>query len=138
MSTTEGLRAALSHACSEVAILFMSETIPKSRDEYFAKGKLGDNGKGAVYAYFDCQGTALYIGESSRPIKRRMHDQRSPHKSAEWWVRWEFVRFMQVHNRTDRLVLELLLILSLRPIFNAKPGPRELTKMFDNEIGPLW
>lgn len=130
----EILRKSLAQASSNAKELFFDKAQPKTREQYFAKAQLGDDGCGAVYAYFDRHGNALYVGEAGRPIKRRMHDQTSPHKKAEWWESWESIRFLQIHDRTDRLTLELLLILSLRPEHNSKPGPRDLSKMFENEI----
>jgi hypothetical protein len=92
--------------------------------------KLGDSGKGAVYAYFDKHQGTLYVGQAGRPIKRRMHDELSKHKLAKWWKSWETVRFVQLEDRTDRLTLELLLVLALKPKYNSKPGAREISKMF--------
>ena len=60
-------------------VWFSQNAVVKTRKEYFQKGKLGDLGTGAVYGYL-VSGQAVYIGESSRPIKRRMHDQTSAHK----------------------------------------------------------
>lgn len=129
--TIEILRESLAQASSNAKDLFFDKAKLKTRKQYFAKGKLGDDGNGAVYAYFDRNGQALYVGEAGRPIKRRMHDQTSPHKEAKWWRSWESIRFLQVHDRTDRLALELLLILALRPTHNSKPGPRDISQMFD-------
>ncbi len=126
------VRQSLSKAATDAKDWFYSDALPKGRVDFFAKGKLGDKGTGAVYAYFDASGAALYIGEASRPIKRRMHDKTSPHKATEWWELWTTVRFLQVQNQTDRLTLELLLILALKPKFNSKPGPREFSTMFTN------
>lgn len=111
--------------------LFFAATTPKSRDDYFAKGQLDDAGTGAVYAYLAADGTALYVGEASRPIKRRMHDQTSPHKNTPWWDSWTNVRLLSVTNRTDRLALELLLILTLQPAYNSKPAARDFAAMFE-------
>lgn len=109
---------------------FWAETSPKSRDDFFARGKLGDNGTGAVYAYLDEDDYPLYVGEASRPIKRRMHDQTSPHKQTEWWSQWHTVRLLSVRDRTDRLTLELMLVLALNPPYNVKPGRRRLDQMY--------
>lgn len=134
MPTVETLRMSLEQACGDAKDLFFASTLPKSREDYFSKGKLGDNGKGAVYVYFAASGEALYVGEASRPIKRQMHDQTSPHTTTAWWAAWGNVRFLQVNNRTDRLTLELLLILALKPVFDSKPGAREFGGMFATEI----
>ncbi len=126
------VRQSLSKAAADAKDWFCSDAFSKGHEDFLAKGKLGDNGTGAVYAYFDASRAALYIGETSRPIKRRMHDKTSPHKNTEWWKKWTTVRFLQVQNQTDRLTLELLLILALKPKFNSKPGPREFATMFTN------
>ena len=131
MSTIGQLRNSLEQAAMDAKELFFDAASLKSRLEYFAKGQLGDSGDGAVYAYFAPDGAALYVGEAGRPIKRRMHDQTSPHKNAAWWQSWEKVRLLAVTNRTDRLALELLLILALKPAFNSKPAARDFAAMFE-------
>ncbi|PMZ05651.1 hypothetical protein C1Y08_27950 [Pseudomonas sp. FW306-02-F02-AA] len=126
------LRQSIERASTDAKDLFLSATAPNNRETYFAKGKLGDNGTGAVYAYFDKEGQALYVGVTGRTIKMRQHDQTSPHKKTTWWDRWETVRFIQISSETDRLTLELLLILALKPPHNSKPGPRDFAAMFSS------
>ena len=116
-------------ASSEARKWFVKNSLRKSREVYFAKGKLCDQGNGAVYIYYKDR-KAVYVGESSRPIKRRMHDQKSPHKKQSWWKEWTAVRFINIPERTDRLTLELLLILAYKPENNVKPGPRKVEDMF--------
>lgn len=130
MPTIATLRQSIERAATDAKDWFTSAAFSKEREDFFAKGKLGDKGTGAVYAYYDANGNALYVGEASRPIKRRMHDQTSPHKTAQWWKSWTTVRFLQIQNRTDRIALELLLIFSLKPKFNSKPCSREFILMF--------
>ncbi|MDZ3992422.1 GIY-YIG nuclease family protein [Pseudomonas sp. Teo4] len=132
MPAFEKLRQAIEDASNEAENLFYSNTEPKDRKTYFEKGKLGDNGKGAVYAYFSEDGKALYVGQAGRRIKLRQHDQTSPHKSKPWWGAWETVRFIQVSNETDRIALEYLLIIALKPPYNSKPGAREIQAMFSS------
>ena len=115
--------------CDEAKRWFIRKSISKSRKEYFAKGKLCDNGKGAVYVYFKGS-KALYVGEAGRPIKRRMHDKTSPHKDQPWFKEWTRVRFVNLPERTDRLTLELFLILAYKPKNNVKPGSRSIGSMF--------
>lgn len=133
MPTIAIVRQSLKKAAIDAMNWFSSDAASKGREDFLARGKHGDNGTGAVYVYFDENNSALYVGESSRHIKKRMHDQRSPHKTTEWWESWKTVKFLQVQDRTDRLTLELLLILALKPKFNSKPGPREFSAMFANE-----
>ena len=52
-------------------------------------------------------------------------------KDTVWWKSWKTVRFLQVQNETDRLTLELHLILALKPPHNSKPGSREFGSMFE-------
>ena len=133
MPKIAAFRQSLECAALNANELFLSSAKVGSRPLYFAKGQLGDSGQGAVYAYFAANESALYVGETKRRIKQRMHDQTSPHKDALWWNSWTTVRFLQVSDRTDRLALELLLILALKPAFNSKPGPREFAVMLTNE-----
>jgi len=130
MATIEKTLRSLGEAAKDAKDWFESASRKRTRDEFFARGKVGDDGSGAVYAYFDKGGTALYVGEAGRPIKRRMHDVTSPHAKRDWWTDWTTIRFLQVPDRTDRIVLELLLILAFHPKFNAKPASRELSLMF--------
>ena len=130
MTSTARFRQSLRNAARDAKDWFWSKSTEKTRTEYFAKGKLGDDGSGAVYIYLADNQSALYIGEAGRPIKKRMHDKESPHKCAGWWKRWKTVRFVQMRNRTDRLTLELLLILACKPLHNRKPGPRDYDEMF--------
>ncbi|WP_114070887.1 GIY-YIG nuclease family protein [uncultured Comamonas sp.] len=131
----ELFRRSLASASENAINFFMSKTFVHDRSVFFARGKLGDDGSGAVYAYYDEHGKALYVGQSGRTIKSRMHDQTSPHKKTLWWETWKTMRFVQVRDCTDRLTLELLLILALQPAFNTKPGPRMLATMFENADG---
>jgi len=122
----EGL-AATAQSASE---WFIESSIKKSREDYESRGKLGDNGEGAVYAYIGRNNKIIYIGETSRNIKARQHDQKSPHKKQKWWKDWSEIRFLEVCDRTDRITLELLLILYLNPRENTKPGYRKISNMF--------
>ena len=112
---------------------FVAETTAKTFSEYMSKGTLGDAGKGAVYVYFDQDQNALYVGETGRAIKRRMHDKTSPHKGSRWWKKWTHVRLLPMPNRTDRLAMELLLVLALQPPYNTKPGARLASSLFSSE-----
>ncbi len=109
---------------------FWDASTKKPRKDYEARGKLGDKGTGSVYVYIGDNEEIIYIGETSRTIKSRQHDQTSPHKKQKWWSHWKEVRFIHVSDRTARITLELLLILQLEPRENTKPGYREISKMF--------
>jgi hypothetical protein len=124
------LRRALETTIHQACLEFEELSILKGRHDYEARGKLGESKGGSVYAFFDRHGAALYIGEAGRPFKRRQHDELAAHKHGKWWKTWRTVRFVPMKDRTDRLTLELLLILGLRPKFNRKPSARELDLMF--------
>ncbi len=127
----EALRSVLGRATIKAERWFKSRATVRTRYQWEAKGQLGDQGNGSVYAFFDAQGHAVYVGETGRSIKSRQHDQTSPHKYARWWGRWTKVWFVALPNRTDRLTLELLLVLRLSPEFNVKPGRRKIKAMFE-------
>lgn len=102
-----------------------------TRDEYNKPGSFTgkDSKNGAVYVYFRNK-TALYIGETGRGVKERTHFKTSRHTDTEWWGEWNHMKFLPVADRTDRLLLELLLILSYAPKHNQKPGPRKFSILF--------
>jgi hypothetical protein len=110
---------------------FKSQCELINRNVYEARGKLGDDGRGAVYVYYSSKGKALYVGETGRYIKARKHDQTSPHKTTEWWDKWKGMRFAQMSDETDRLILEMLLALGLQPKYNKKPRPKAVSKLFE-------
>jgi hypothetical protein len=93
------------------------------------KGKLDDSGKGSVYVYYRNK-TALYVGQTGRKVKSRLHDKTSPHKKAKWWKIWNNMRFMNLEKQEDRLVLEFLLILAYEPTHNKKPKALKISNLF--------
>ena len=126
---TSILRKSLGASSDVAKLWFESRTEQKSRDIFESKGKLGDNGSGAVYAYFDKDGHALYVGLTSRRVKARLHDQTSPHKDKAWWPEWATMRFIQLSDDMDRQILEFLLILSYSPKHNEKPKAKNLNEL---------
>ena len=123
------LRKSLGASADVSKIWFEDRTQPKTRETFFAKGKLGDDGTGAVYVYYDEKGEALYVGITSRRVKSRLHDQTSPHKKKKWWNEWSFMRFVQLSDDMDRQILEFLLILSYSPKYNEKPKAKNLNEL---------
>jgi len=126
---TSILRKSLGASADVARLWFESRTEPVARASFEAKGKLGDDGSGAVYAYFDRGGRALYVGLTSRKVKARLHDQTSPHKQKAWWPEWTTMRFVQLGDDMDRQVLEFLLILSYSPQHNEKPKAKNLDEL---------
>lgn len=125
-------RATISDAAAAVAGLFDVSALPAiNRDEFKKRGRLvGDRANGAVYVYFDAQGDAVYIGETGRHVKSRLHDQTSAHKKSIWWKTWATIRFLPMSDKSDRLIMETLLITSLNPKHNVKPGQINEAEIF--------
>ncbi|MEN8170590.1 MAG: hypothetical protein ABFS08_10245 [Pseudomonadota bacterium] len=126
---TSTLRKSLGASSDIAKLWFEDRTEAKTRDIFEAKGKLGDDGSGAVYVYFNEAGEALYVGLTSRKVKARLHDQTSPHKNKPWWLQWHSIKFVQLSDDMDRQILEFLLILSYSPKFNEKPKAKNLDEL---------
>lgn len=126
---TSILRKSLGASSDVAKLWFEDRTEPKSREVFEAKGKLGDDGSGAVYAYFDNNNKALYVGLTSRKVKSRLHDVTSAHKNKPWWEQWKKMRFVQLSDDMDRQILEFLLIISYAPQFNEKPKAKNLDEL---------
>ena len=130
MRDNSKLQDAIDTAVDAAAEWFLRNSQVRTRKSFMGRGQLGPKSKSAVYLYSDGQDSALYVGQSKRSIKARLHDETSPHKKKEWWPKWTTVRFVQVPNETDRITLELLLILSFRPPYNTRPAARNVFDMF--------
>lgn len=121
----------LSRSLDSCAILtrrwFELNAIAKPREDFFARNRLGDKGRGAVYAYSLGVDQVLYVGQTGRKIKSRQYDQTSPHKSKILWNQWTTIRFINMQDRMDRLKLEFMLIVAYAPEHNlahpASPSP---------------
>lgn len=111
---------------------FESETEKITRDEYKNKGGLGDKKTGSVYVYYKQINEVLYVGETGGGVKERTHFPTARHITTDWWDQWKYLRFLPISNQTDRLILELLLILAYKPRYNKKPGTRPIEKLFEN------
>ncbi|HCG6791005.1 hypothetical protein [Vibrio parahaemolyticus] len=125
----EELVGAVEHTASLSKDWFIQNSSGIYRAVFFERNGLGDNGTGAVYAYFDTDGTCLYVGQTGRRVKARLHDKTSPHKDKGWWEQWSEMRFVQESEESSRLLLEMLLIQAYKPSHNSKPKPIDL---------PLW
>ena len=128
--TTQVLRDSLASTAAVARAWFEDRTQIKTRAEFEARGGLGDSGNGAVYAYFSPRGQAIYVGQTGRAVKARLHDQTSPHKSKAWWDDWAFMRFVPLQCDADRLMLETLLIAAYEPLANEKPRAKCIDTLF--------
>lgn len=118
-------------ACSATAReWFLAHSHQKDKAAWNSYGGLGDNGSGAVYAFFSSSSECLYIGQTTYPLKTRARFETSCHYDTPWWEDWTDLRFMNIENQTDQLVLEVLLILTFSPRYNAKPCARVIQDMY--------
>jgi hypothetical protein len=129
---TETLRKSVGTSADIARLWFESRTAPKTKEQFEARGQLKDEGSGSVYVYYAADGSALYVGQTGRVVKARLHDQTSPHKKKDWWVTWSEMRFVQLPDEMDRLVLEFLLILAYSPPWNVKPKAKDLGLLLPN------
>lgn len=126
----ESLKDALSDATNKARAWFEAKSPALHRPEFEQRSKKGESPKCAVYVYYGDDGTALYVGQSKRRIKLRLHDQISPHRLKAWWASWATVRHLTLQDETDRLVLELMLILAYAPPHNRKPAGKDVAALF--------
>lgn len=124
------LRNAIDSCAAVAKNWFLEHSTQKNRADWQAKGQLGDNGIGAVYAFFDATGNCLYVGQTTQTLKQRANVQTSCHYQTVWWQSWQLLRFVNTSNQTDQLILEALLILALSPPYNTKPAARQIDQMF--------
>lgn len=127
--STPKLRRSVAETARSARRWFEGRTTVRPRKIFDARGQLGDTGTGAVYAYFDQRGSALYVGLTGRRVKARLHDQTSPHKTKPWWRKWKTMRFIQMPEIADRQILEFLLIVAYAPPFNTKPSGKAFTDL---------
>jgi hypothetical protein len=124
------LRSALGAGTELAARWFNAHSTSRTRETWDARGAMKGDPSGVVYAFFDQDGTALYVGESRTTVKERARIRTSCHQKRAWWKNWTTMRFLPVSDHTDRLTLELLLILAWAPANNTKPGARVIATMF--------
>jgi hypothetical protein len=130
MSTPRKVRSSLRKAIQDAEAWFYVTATDLPRDSFEKRG--GDKGtKKVVYVCCGAEGRALYVGESSLKLKDRARVKTSRHLDAPWWRRWRTVRYLRIDDKTDRLMLEIFLILAMKPAYNSKPGPRDLKQMFE-------
>ncbi|OWQ41660.1 MULTISPECIES: GIY-YIG nuclease family protein [Pseudomonas] len=129
---THVLRDSLAVTASVARAWFEDRAKIKTRLQFEARGGLGDEGVGSVYVYFLEAGHAVYVGQTGRTIKARLHDVTSPHKKKVWWGEWSYMRFVSLADDVDRLMLEALLIAAYEPIENIKPKAKDINSLFSD------
>ena len=127
--TTQALRDSLTTTSAVARAWFEDRAGITQRDQFSKRGGLADEGLGAVYAYFTAEGSAVYVGQTGRRVKARLHDVTSPHKKKHWWGSWTYMRFLPLTDSVDRRVLESLLIAGYEPTGNEKPRAKCISEM---------
>lgn len=110
----------LEEAAYESHFIFYALAKSFSRDEFFApefdKGLYAGPG---IYAYC-VNSVPLYIGRTTRAIKKRLTDEKSPHSKKVWWEQWNEVMILPMHCAKEQEWLEAFLILANRPPQNIE------------------
>jgi len=124
------LRKTIAASAAVAKDWFFEHATIKKHDDWDKRGKLEDKGIGVVYAFINAKGKCLYVGQTTGTLKQRANARTSLHYQAVWWQEWRWLRFMNISNQTDQLILEALLILALSPQCNIKPAARRIRQMF--------
>ena len=128
MQSTD-LKSSLRLAATNARTWFESESTAISADEFGKRSEKGKAPRCAVYVYYGTAG-ALYVGHTKRGLKARIYDQTSPHAKKPWWSQWHTVRYLPIKEETDRLVLEMMLVLAYQPPYNHKPAGKRVDDLF--------
>ena len=121
----DNLKSSIKSCTSNALKWFYENATTKSQAEWSARNALQDNGKGAVYAFLNRRNACLYIGQTTQKLKSRANVNSSNHYQSDW-EKWTTLKFVNVPNKTDQIVLEMLLILELSPQYNVKPAARNI------------
>lgn len=129
-SYIDSYKSSLAQAAGSAREWFEDQALRVERVAFEQRSKKGTAPKCAVYAYYDCDDNALYVGQSRRRVKSRLWDETSPHAEKGWWPLWTHMRHLGLVEETDRLVLELSLILAYAPPHNNKPAGKRVSDLF--------
>jgi hypothetical protein len=123
-------KASLAQVADDARAWFEHSSSPLSRHAFEGRSAKGTAPRAAVYVYYGSEGVALYVGQSGRAVKARLYDQTSPHARKSWWKDWTSMRHLTLADETDRLVLELALIIAYAPPHNSKPAGKHVSSLF--------
>jgi len=127
---TEIFRQAINSTSSVAHDWFSERAIKKTKKDWGLRNALEDQASGAVYAFFGKDGNCLYVGQTTQKLKVRALAQTSRHYKTDWWEKWSTLKFINISDKTDQLVLEMLLIIALEPEYNIKPACRKINQMY--------
>lgn len=123
------VKASLDKAVTNAQKWFESASTEITANDFKKRSESGKAPKCAVYVYYGPDG-ALYVGHTKRGLKARLYDQTSPHAKKPWWTKWLTVRYLPIGEETDRLVLEMMLVLAYKPSHNFKPAGKLVGDLF--------
>ncbi|MEE9343116.1 MAG: GIY-YIG nuclease family protein [Gammaproteobacteria bacterium] len=124
------VRDSLRVASKDAKKWFLDKSISSPRSDWKKVSCIAKNIRNIVYAFFDEAGSCIYVGVSKVELKKRIHYKTSPHAKKPWWRKWKTVNVLEISNASDRLFLEMLLIISLMPSENMKPAGRNIKDVF--------
>lgn len=130
MDSTMRFLTSLRRAARHARNFFTAKAEKRLLADWKRKGGLRDQKKGSVYVYFDSNRRALYVGETGGGIKERAGFPTARHRNQPWWRNWRYLYFYACSDQTERVTLELLLILAYRPKANRKPAARTIARMY--------
>jgi hypothetical protein len=123
-------KTSLAQVAVDARAWFEHSSLTLTRSAFEGRSAKGTAPRSAVYVYYGPEGQALYVGQSSRAVKARLYDQTSPHAKKAWWQHWTSIRHLTLGDETDRLVLELALIVAYAPPHNSKPAGKHVSSLF--------
>ena len=124
------MAAALRNCVSESYSFFIREALEITKAEIEAEkdSKSNDTGEGCVYV-FESDTEVLYVGQTGTSLWKRARFETSKHIKKDWWKSVKKIRVCQLANPADRLVLEMLLIVKLKPSINRRPSRGSINDM---------
>ncbi len=88
-----------------------------------------DKGDGCVYVFYRSNGAVVYVGQTGKRLKYWTFYREGNHRSKTWWKTVSKVKFVNISNKADRIVLAALLVIELKPKNNSKPSFKEIQTM---------
>jgi len=88
-----------------------------------------DNGEGCVYVFYRRNGSVVYVGQTGKRLKYWSFYRVGNHRSKSWWKTVGTVKFVNINNKADRIILAALLAIELKPKNNNKPSAKEIKTM---------
>jgi len=88
-----------------------------------------DNAKGCIYVFYRANGSVLYVGQTGKRLKYRALYSQNNFKNVKWWKMVKTLKFVNVENKADRIILTALLTVELKPTNNHKTLSKDIHTM---------